>query len=310
MAQEKRQSYVFQAMKDLTAGTVGGVGLCIVGHPLDTLKVRLQTQSHTKPLYSGAVDCLQKTLKWEGPSGLYKGVSSPLIGQMFFNAVQFLVFGQTRDFLLLVSNRSESTNRTELTTREGFVAGAITGLAVAFVESPVDLFKSQLQVQIFEEKANPGHARRYKGVIDCASKIFRQHGIRGVYHGLSATILRDIPAVSLYFGTYEWAKKGLRNEGEKELASWKLLTAGSLGGLTYWLATYPIDVIKSSIQSDKIAVAERRYSGFVDCAVKLYKEGGYRRFFRGFSPCLLRSVPANAACFYGYEKTKEIFDLL
>lgn len=44
--------------------------LCVCG--ADTIKVRLQTQSSVNPLYSGAFDCLKKTLKWEGVGGLYK----------------------------------------------------------------------------------------------------------------------------------------------------------------------------------------------------------------------------------------------
>jgi solute carrier family 25 carnitine/acylcarnitine transporter 20/29 len=226
------------------------------------------------------------------------------MGQMFFNAVQFVVYGQAQDFLRSASNQKE------LSTNQYFIAGALTGSAVAFVESPVDLFKSQLQVQIFEEKTNPNQTRRYNGVFDCASKIGRNYGIKGVYHGLTITIMRDIPAVSLYFGSYEWAKKFLRKEGESNLASWKLLTAGSLGGFNYWFATYPLDVIKSAIQSDKLSVTERKYSGIIDCVKKLYREGGYRRFFLGLSPCLIRSLPANAACFFGYEKTKQFIEKL
>jgi len=50
--------------KDVVAGTAGGVAICAVGHPFDTIKVRLQTQGggHTA-LYRGPWDCLTKTLK-------------------------------------------------------------------------------------------------------------------------------------------------------------------------------------------------------------------------------------------------------
>ncbi len=37
--------------KDIVAGTCGGISVTLVGHPFDTLKVRLQTQSQAKPLY-------------------------------------------------------------------------------------------------------------------------------------------------------------------------------------------------------------------------------------------------------------------
>ena len=60
--------------KDVFAGTCGGIAICLVGHPFDTLKVRLQTQPSNQPLYSGLLDCFTKTLKWEGVGGLYRGV--------------------------------------------------------------------------------------------------------------------------------------------------------------------------------------------------------------------------------------------
>ena len=50
---------------------VGEVHRCL-GAFADTVKVRLQTQSMAKPVYSGAIDCFKKTLKWEGIPGLYK----------------------------------------------------------------------------------------------------------------------------------------------------------------------------------------------------------------------------------------------
>jgi solute carrier family 25 (mitochondrial carnitine/acylcarnitine transporter), member 20/29 len=55
---------------------MAGIAGCLVGHPFDTLKVRLQTQPVDKPVYRGLVDCFVKTLKWEGIGGLYKGVGT------------------------------------------------------------------------------------------------------------------------------------------------------------------------------------------------------------------------------------------
>ena len=43
--------------KDIVAGTAGGISVTLVGHPFDTLKVRLQTQSQAKPLYSELISC-------------------------------------------------------------------------------------------------------------------------------------------------------------------------------------------------------------------------------------------------------------
>eukprot|EP00884_Botryococcus_braunii_P004247 jgi/Botrbrau1/13823/Bobra.0056s0065.1 len=87
-----------KALKDIFAGTCGGISVTLVGHPFDTVKVRLQTQPSTNPIYSGVVDCVRKTIQWEGLPGLYKGVTSPLAGQMFFRATLFGAFGASKRY--------------------------------------------------------------------------------------------------------------------------------------------------------------------------------------------------------------------
>ncbi|KAJ0922086.1 putative mitochondrial carrier domain protein [Helianthus annuus] len=68
--------------KDLTAGTIGGAAQLIVGHPFDTIKVKLQSQPVPPPgqlpRYSGAIDAVKQTIAAEGPRGLYKGMGAPL----------------------------------------------------------------------------------------------------------------------------------------------------------------------------------------------------------------------------------------
>jgi len=245
------------------------------------------------------IDCFTKTIKWEGVGGLYKGVASPLFGQMLFNAVQFLSYGQAKKFL-------QSDPEQDLTIKQLFIAGAITGFAVSFVEGPVDLLKSQMQVQIFNEKAGSG-PKLYTSVFDCGKKIVTNHGVRGLYQGLGATIIRDIPAVSCYFGVYELCRRWFAgpNGDVNKLSASHLLISGGVGGLLYWVFTYPIDVVKSSMQGDSTIKSQRKYSSIIDCAQKLYAQGGVRTFFRGITPCLLRAFPANAACFFAYEKTRQ-----
>jgi len=68
------QSFMKRTSKNILAGTVAGIAVCLVGHPFDTVKVRLQTQPINNPIYSGLIDCVYRTLKWEGIGGLYTGV--------------------------------------------------------------------------------------------------------------------------------------------------------------------------------------------------------------------------------------------
>ena len=84
MAEQKEQeSFAQKTFKNTIAGTMGGMNVCFVGHPFDTLKVRLQTQPIDKPIYTGVKDCFIKTIKWEGVSGLYKGVGEWVKSSLF-----------------------------------------------------------------------------------------------------------------------------------------------------------------------------------------------------------------------------------
>lgn len=73
------QSLVKRTLKNSVSGTISGIAGCLVGHPFDTLKVRLQTQPVNNPVYNGLTDCFIKTMKWEGIGGLYKGVGMSFI---------------------------------------------------------------------------------------------------------------------------------------------------------------------------------------------------------------------------------------
>lgn len=88
------------------------------------------------------------------------------------------------------------------------------------------------------------------------------------------------------------------------LAAWQVLVAGGAGGLGYWTLSYPLDIIKSAIQTDSIYPEKRRYHGVIDTAKRLWAEGGVKRYTAGLTPCLIRSVPANAAGFAAYETVK------
>lgn len=85
------------------------------------------------------MDCAKKTIQWEGPLGLYKGVTSPLAGQMFFRAALFSSLGSAKRWL---ATNSDGTKKA-LSISDCYVAGAMAGCAGAFFEGPIDFYKSQ-----------------------------------------------------------------------------------------------------------------------------------------------------------------------
>lgn len=276
--------------RDIFGGTLAGIAVTFVGHPFDTLKVRLQTQPNMHPpLYSGLVDCFRKTLKWEGASGLYRGVTSPLAGQMLFRANMFLSFGEAKRWL--------RGARPENTLAEFYLAGSMGWTMGTLIECPIDLAKSQMQVQIIREKSDPSYRNPYRSTWHAAQTIVRTNGFFGLFQGFTPHLCRNIPGGALHLGTFE----ALRSYFAKTLAIPKAqlrvehnLAAGGMGGLLFWSVCFPIDVIKSAFQTDEIHREKRVNTSINGTVRRLYAEGGWRRFYRGFSPCLLRSVPANA----------------
>jgi len=77
------------------------------------------------------------------------------------------------------------------------------------------------------------------------------------------------------------------------------IAAGGCAGTSYWLSCYPIDVIKNRMQTAPIGNSP--YKGFMHCAQTIYQKEGWRAFFKGFTPCLIRSLPANASAFFAFE---------
>ena len=66
-----------------------------------------------------------------------------------------------------------------------------------------------------------------------------------MFRGFLPTLLREVPAFSVYFASYE-----LMTRGEEQVPTWRLLLAGGMAGTASWVLTYPVDVIKSRVQAD------------------------------------------------------------
>lgn len=70
--------------------------------------------------------------------------------------------------------------------------------------APGERIKCLLQIQ-----SASSAEKKYNGTLDCAKKLYRQGGIRSIYKGTAATLMRDVPASGVYFATYDWFKKQL-----------------------------------------------------------------------------------------------------
>ncbi|XP_044525395.1 mitochondrial carnitine/acylcarnitine carrier protein-like [Gracilinanus agilis] len=278
-------------IKNFLAGGFGGICLVFVGHPLDTVKVKLQTQPKNLPVqlphYSGALDCFRKILAKEGIPGLYQGMAAPLVGVAPILATCFFGFG-------LGKKLQQKNPDDALTYPQLFVAGMLSGVFTTAIMAPGERIKCLLQIQAASKK------RKYNGAWDCVRKVYQEAGIRGIYKGTVLTLMRDVPANGMYFMTYEWLKNILTPQGKSvhDLSAPRILTAGGAAGIFFWVMAIPPDVLKSRYQT---APPGKYPNGFRDVLKELIILEGVTSLYKGLTAVMMRAFPANAACFLGFE---------
>jgi solute carrier family 25 (mitochondrial carnitine/acylcarnitine transporter), member 20/29 len=131
-------------------------------------------------------------------------------------------------------------------------------------------------------------------------QLYKEGGIRSVFRGSAMTLARDGPGSAAYFATYEYIKRSLSpkdadGNATGDLSLTAVMAAGGTAGIAMWIPVFPVDTIKSRLQS---AEGSPTMSGVIK---GVYRSGGIKAFFPGFGPALARAVPANAATFLGVE---------
>jgi solute carrier family 25 carnitine/acylcarnitine transporter 20/29 len=172
-----------------------------------------------------------------------------------------------------------------------------TGVVSSLVIAPTEHIKCRLQV---------GSTNKYRGSIDAIKRIIASHGVFRLYRGLGATILRQSPSFGIYFGTYDRIKRAIchrfgtssessqHSDNKRRLAASAL--AGGFAGSLAWAVVYPMDIIKSRIQTMPL----EKPASIGHVAQTLYASG-WRSFYRGVGITVLRAFPVNGIIFPVYE---------
>nr|XP_028683849.1 mitochondrial glutamate carrier 2 isoform X4 [Macaca mulatta] len=246
--------------KLINGGVAGLVGVSCV-FPIDLAKTRLQNQ-HGKAMYKGMIDCLMKTARAEGFFGMYRGAAVNLTLVTPEKAIKLAA----NDFFrqLLMEDGMQRNLKMEM------LAGCGAGMCQVVVTSPMEMLKIQLQdagrlaVHHQGSASAPSASRSYTtgsasthkrpSATLIARELLRTQGLAGLYKGLGATLLRDIPFSIIYFPLFA----NLNHLGFNELA-----------------------VLKTRIQTLKKGLGEDVYSGITDCARKLWIQEGPSAFMKG-----------------------------
>lgn len=303
----------------LLPGAIGGISLVLVGHPFDLLKVRMQALPN-----SSLRSCLQSIIS--NPKGiirgLYQGVTPPLIGVIPIFALYYGVYTQAR--------------RSSLGIEASAVVAACT---TALIGCPAERIKILLQLAPSYQNTS------LRGVQSLVREMLAsREGLRAFYKGFGIMIAREVPSSIVYFSVYERLKGvlsaagGADSSGNSSSSNILSITlAGGIAGMCSWLATAPLDTLKSIIQAEGLRPAEHAHSPGSSTgtpatgegnakgqagahkprrvtartlARQIYAANGIKGFYKGASPALMRAFPANAACFGGIEVAQWIIERL
>ncbi|KAK2561248.1 Mitochondrial carnitine/acylcarnitine carrier protein [Acropora cervicornis] len=137
---------------------------------------------------------------------------------------------------------------------------------------------------LFYVQQSLGGEKTFKGPLHCANKLYREGGIRSLYKGTCATLLREVPGMGLYFLNYEWIldKLTLQGQSRENLNPVRVIIAGAPEG------TYP--------------------KGTRDALRKLVKEERISSLYKGLTPVMVRAFVGNAGLFLGFEVTLMMFN--
>jgi len=286
---------VFDVLKDLIAGTIGGASGIVVGHPIDTVKVRLQVDRS----YKGITDCVLKTLRLEGPSSFFKGVVAPVLGAAPINAVVFVTYGGV--MRLAAENYGKKVDESELPIYWHGLAGICAGFGQNVFGTPNELVKIKCQVNRTENVSS----------IQMAKRLVNQGGLsKGLFQGFWITAARDTPAFGIYFVSYEYYRNLFQSWGMSQVAS--AFFAGGMAGSNSFLFTHPIDVIKSMRQEQKIGTPKHQ-TRTLYLIKQAYVANGrsVSIFARGVIPSVIRAYPVSAVTFVIYDyllRALDVFD--
>ncbi|KAJ2844213.1 mitochondrial aspartate-glutamate transporter agc1, partial [Coemansia brasiliensis] len=284
---------LLQVYNFAVGAVAGGIGAAVV-YPIDLVKTRMQNQRAAvvgEMLYKNSIDCFRKVIRNEGILGLYRGLGPQLVGVAPEKAIKLTV----NDFV-----RARLTNKQTgaITLPSELLAGAMAGASQVVFTNPLEIVKIRLQIQgeMLKETTATAKAVSRSGAIT----IIKELGLLGLYKGASACLLRDVPFSAIYFTCYSHLKKDVFHEDRRQLGVVDLLLAGAAAGMPAAYLTTPADVIKTRLQV-VAKQGETVYTGLMDAARKIYKEEGFKAFFKGGPARIFRSSPQFGATLMCYE---------
>ncbi|PVH83706.1 mitochondrial carrier [Cadophora sp. DSE1049] len=266
----------------------GGSASCFaacVTHPLDLVKVRLQTRRGDAP--KTMIGTFGHVLKTDGILGLYRGLSASLLRQITYSTTRFGIYEELKS-----GQKSKPTFPTliAMASASGFIGG-VAG-------NPADV----LNVRMQHDAALPVAERRnYKNAVDGLIRMTREEGWKSLFRGVWPNSMRAVLMTASQLASYDGFKNVLIEFTPMEDNLKTHFSASFLAGFVATTVCSPVDVIKTRVMSSQES------KGLATLLADVYKMEGVGWMFRGWVPSFIRLGPHTIATFLFLEQHKKMY---
>ncbi|VVB15370.1 unnamed protein product [Arabis nemorensis] len=316
-----------RALIDASAGAMSGAVSRTVTSPLDVIKIRFQVQLEPTSSwslargnlsgaskYTGMAQATKDIFREEGFRGFWRGNVPALLMVMPYTSIQFTVLHKLKSF---ASGSTKTEDHIHLSPYLSFVSGALAGCAATLGSYPFDLLRTIL--------ASQGEPKVYPTMRSAFVDIIKSRGIKGLYNGLTPTLVEIVPYAGLQFGTYDmfkrwmmdWNRYTLSSKNpvnvDTNLSSFQLFVCGLGAGTSAKLVCHPLDVVKKRFQIEGLQrhprygarVERRAYRNMLDGLRQILISEGWHGLYKGIVPSTVKAAPAGAVTFVAYEFTSD-----
>lgn len=266
-------------------GGLGSAGAACCTHPLDLLKVQLQTQQGGS---TSVFNLTIKIIKSDGVLALYNGLSASLCRQLTYSTVRFGIYE--------VGKQGLSARDKNIPFYQRVLLASVAGAAGGFVGTPADMINVRMQNDM---KLPLEQRRNYKHAFDGFFRVWREEGFPRLFSGASMATSRAVLMTVGQLSFYDQIKQMLIASG---VFADNLLThfmASLAAGAVATTLTQPLDVLKTRMMNAKPG----EFSGIFDL-VKYTAKLGPVGFFKGYVPAFVRLAPQTILTFVFLEQLR------
>eukprot|EP00730_Choanoeca_flexa_P006068 TRINITY_DN12077_c0_g2_i19.p1 TRINITY_DN12077_c0_g2~~TRINITY_DN12077_c0_g2_i19.p1 ORF type:complete len:301 (+),score=61.08 TRINITY_DN12077_c0_g2_i19:1532-2434(+) len=281
----------------LALGGMSSMMAATCTHPLDLLKVRMQTnkaavKAGSKP--PGLFPTAKGVVAKEGIRGLYRGLSASLLRQGTYSSTRFASYDYFKSRLIASRGR-------DLVTWERFVVAMAAGGLGGIVGTPADVCNVRMQD---DGRLPPEQRRNYKNVVDAIFRIVRTEGISSLYAGLGPNIQRAMLMTAGQLASYDSFKHALLHytNGIFKDNLVTHFTSSTLAGVVATLLTQPVDVIKTRV----MASPPGTFSSAMACGLQTVQREGVLALYKGTLPAFARLGPQTILTFVFLEQLRKL----